>query len=186
MWTVTNTGRMFRYDKFDPAAVCLEDIAHALSFQCRYNGHCHAFYTTAEHSMHIADCIARRHKDNPNKKKVNRLVAQALLHDAAEAYVGDMPGPFKAMMPEFDKYEKDLMSKIFTKYKLPKLLNREVKEIDMRILLNEKAVLFPKNTIRWEMEDVVKPLEDVKIMCFTPMDIYPAFLKALKIATERL
>lgn len=182
MWINTNSGKVFSFDNINPDSICLEDIAHALSYQCRYNGHCHMFYSTAEHCLNIADYICRAHAnaEGKAKDKAKKMAAQALLHDAAEAYVGDMPGPFKALMPEFDRYEKELMGVIFTKYGLRPTLYKEVKEYDTRILLNEKSALFPKSFPKWEMEHTLKPLEDIVIHGYTPTTVYPLYLKVLK------
>lgn len=83
---------------FDPQGrpVCLLDprpedvhpevIAHSLALQCRYGGHCPRFLSVAEHSLLVAEVVAREHPE---------LALAALLHDAAEAYVGDWPSPLK-------------------------------------------------------------------------------------------
>ncbi len=179
-WILTNSGKQFHFDKFNPDDVCLQDIAHALSYQCRYNGHGHAFYSIAEHSMNIASYIMeeaiRLGKDEQGKK----LVKQALLHDAAEAYCGDMVHPLKMLMPAFKQYEEELMGNILAKYGCSRKLAKKVKELDTRIMLNEKRVLFPANTPRWELEDQWEPLPGVVIHCFTPDVIYPVYLSTLK------
>lgn len=183
MWSVTATGKKFRYDKIDMKQVCLKDIAHSLSYQCRYNGHCHLFYSTAEHSMSIAEYIFKSKEKFTSGKEYTLARAQAgqaLLHDAAEAYCSDIPSPFKKLMPEYDKYEKALMSKIFRKYGLPAKLDPLVKELDSRICINEKQALFPSTHPRWDVEDTIEPLEGVVIHGFTPPDIYPAYLKLLE------
>lgn len=182
MWSVTAEGKKFVYEDMNMDAVCLKDIAHALSYQCRYNGHCHLFYSTAEHSLNIASYILTKNENAKGavKKKAQIQFKQALLHDAAEAYVGDMPSPFKALMPDYDKYEKALMSKIFTKYGLPAKLSPVIKELDLRICLNEKNTLFPKSHPRWEIEDTIKPLEGVTILALTPMDVYKLYLSVLQ------
>lgn len=79
----TYTGR--RFYPFNPRAedVCLEDIAHALSMQCRFSGHVRAFYSVAEHSVFVS-------KYSPLE---DRLIG--LLHDASEAYLQDMASPIK-------------------------------------------------------------------------------------------
>lgn len=71
----------------------IHDIAHALSMKCRYSGHCPKFYSVAEHSVLVSGWLACEGRD---------LITQlaGLLHDAAEAYLVDLPGPI-AHIPVF-------------------------------------------------------------------------------------
>lgn len=63
--------------------VDIRDIARALTMQCRYNGHVGTFYSVAEHCMRVADELPQH------------LQLAGLLHDAAEAYLGDLIRPLK-------------------------------------------------------------------------------------------
>ena len=80
-----------------------EDIAHALSMQCRYNGHIPVFYSVAEHSCRVSDALP------------NNLKAAGLLHDAEEAYLGDVITPIKGALPGYkqiaDAFHKVIRSK---------------------------------------------------------------------------
>lgn len=173
-WIVTHSGTKFRLDKIEPKSINLEDIAHGLSYTCRYNGQCHSFFSVAEHSCLIAEYLARRGYSHD-------IVRQALLHDAAEAYVGDMVHPLKTLMPEFKAYEEMLMGKILRKFKLPAKLDPIIKETDVRISLNEKAVLFPSDYPRWELEDRFQPLEGIQLLHLTPPDIYVKYKEVLEV-----
>ena len=73
----------------DPAAVNILDIAQALSMTCRYGGHCRDFYSVAEHSLLV-------HLIGVTGNPKNNLAL--LLHDAAEAYVGDLVTPLKRVL----------------------------------------------------------------------------------------
>ena len=66
----------------------LEDIATSLSHICRYNGHVPHFYSVAEHCVKVAHWIEKHTFDYD-------IILTGLLHDAAEAYVGDMVRPLK-------------------------------------------------------------------------------------------
>ena len=87
----TFTGKVFDLKILDPESICIEDIAHALAKTTRFGGHLKEFYSVAQHSVLMAQLV-------PSELKV-----EALLHDASEAYLGDMPSPFKKMMPEYKK-----------------------------------------------------------------------------------
>jgi hypothetical protein len=85
-WLGLGNGRMFW--PLDPRAteVHIDDIAHALSNTCRWGGRVSDWYSVAQHSVHVAQIVERT---NP------QLALHALLHDAAEAYLGDIPTPIK-------------------------------------------------------------------------------------------
>jgi hypothetical protein len=68
--------------------VDIGDIAHSLSQQCRYNGLTERFYSVAEHSIYVAQLVRL-------KKMRPVVVLAALLHDAHEAYIGDLIQPIK-------------------------------------------------------------------------------------------
>jgi len=66
--------------------VNFDDIAHALGNQCRFNGHTMDFYSVAQHCVRVADLLDRR--GYPLE-----LQLFGLLHDAGEAYLGDITVP---------------------------------------------------------------------------------------------
>ena len=83
-WIQTYTGLRFYPFEPDPENVCIEDIAHALSLICRFGGHCKQFYSVAQHSVLVSlNCPHPLH---------------GLLHDAEEAYIGDVCRPVKRSM----------------------------------------------------------------------------------------
>lgn len=89
----TYTGIEFYLDDPRPEVVDIRDIAHALSNICRFTGHTKSFYSVAQHSVWVADCLILW--DCPRS-----LVKAGLLHDAAEAYYGDLSYPLKLMLGE--------------------------------------------------------------------------------------
>jgi hypothetical protein len=68
-----------------------EDIVIGLSNVCRFAGQCRRYYSVAEHSVLVADLMRYRDADSYE-------AFAGLLHDAAEAYIGDMTAPLKAVM----------------------------------------------------------------------------------------
>lgn len=93
-WAQTYTDRAFDYDDPQPSSICIEDIAHALSMICRFNGHTDRFYSVAEHSVEVANRIDKL--ISRNVYEVHPDISKwAILHDAAEAYTGDVVAPLK-------------------------------------------------------------------------------------------
>lgn len=94
----------------------IEDIAHALSLICRFNGQTQHHYSVAQHCVHLCDLL-------PDKFKL-----YALMHDASEAYLGDITRPFKGLIGElYDKYETKLLDIILKKYNIP--VDEEILEV---------------------------------------------------------
>ena len=96
-----------KFDPMNPKAESLDirDIAHALSLTCRGNGHVKQFFSVGQHCIACAkEAAARGYSD--------RVVLACLLHDASEAYMSDVPRPFKEVLPEYVKVEEKLITLI--------------------------------------------------------------------------
>lgn len=130
-WIQTYTGQKFHFMEPQLDEICIEDIAHSLSLQCRYAGHVKRFYSVAEHCVHISQ----------NCSEPNKL--WGLLHDASEAYVIDIPRPVKGFLTNYKEIELNVMLSICKKFGLPNIMPTEVHEFDNRILFNEKVLLAP-------------------------------------------
>lgn len=86
-WLHSFSGRPIHPLDLKPEEILLNDIARSLSMQCRYLGHANRFYSVAEHCCFVSDlCLAWGHKD---------VALAGLMHDAAEAYIGDIIRPIK-------------------------------------------------------------------------------------------
>lgn len=108
-----------------PEEINIDDIAHALSMLCRYGGHCERFYSVAEHCVIMSNLVPERH------------AKWALLHDASEAYLVDMPRPIKRHMPEYTAIEERLQKVVAKKFGIPDEIPAEVHWFDHNIIFDE-------------------------------------------------
>jgi len=136
-WTMLSSGR--RFWPFDPRPedVDIGDIAHALSHVCRYGGHTRRFYSVAEHSINVAMALPPE------------LRLAGLLHDAAEAYLGDIPRPIKRgkALRRWREAEERLERVIAERFWLNWPMPAGVKAVDDRIILDEWAALMPATAL---------------------------------------
>ena len=128
---------------FDPLHPCeeqiiIEDIAHALSFLCRANGHFKSFYSVGQHCINCArEASARGYS--------KRVQLGCLLHDGSEAYLSDVTRPVKQEIPQYRQIEEPLQDVIWEKFlgeKLTEEENRQVFLIDDHIFENEFPALM--------------------------------------------
>jgi hypothetical protein len=149
----TVSGRWVNPFDPDPAQLDIGDIARALSNQCRFGGHCRVFYSVAQHSVHVSELIEQRGGD------VEEVFA-ALMHDASEAYLGDMPHPIKHRSPlgaAFRDAEKHLERAIHERFAI-RTETPEIKPADRALLATERRA-FMVETWDWPELDGVQPLE---------------------------
>jgi hypothetical protein len=130
----TNSGLFINV--FEPTSemIFIGDIAHALASMPRFGGHLNKHYSVGQHSVRCCD-LAESIED----KKA------ALMHDASEAYMLDIPTPIKAMLPDYKKYESNLMSFIANKYGFEFPLSENVHRIDHELLVTEFKDLVEGN-----------------------------------------
>lgn len=136
----TFSGKHFDPTAPDMAAVDIRDIAHALSLTCRGNGHVKTFFSVGQHCINCAlEAEARGYSQ--------RVILACLIHDASEAYMSDVPRPFKHTLPEYMKSEDKLLDLIYEKFlgtvldeeekKLVKSIDNDMLYYDLMELLNE-------------------------------------------------
>jgi 5'-deoxynucleotidase YfbR-like HD superfamily hydrolase len=141
-WIQTASGLKFPLLEIDRNAILIEDIAHALSMLCRFNAQCLKFYSVAEHSVHVSHEIAPE------------LALVGLMHDAAEAYIGDVPSPLKKHLTQFQVIEERLIAAIAKRYgfAMPEDGSddaRELKRADVQLLVDEKAAIMAQEPEAW-------------------------------------
>ena len=129
-WIPTHSGIPFVFRAPTAAMIVAEDIAHALSNICRFGGHCKRHYSVAEHSRLVAAMVS------PVNKK------QAMLHDATEAYLGDIVSPLKhIMMGDYARLEDKCREAICERFDMDFDIPKEVKDADSHALYLEAKYL---------------------------------------------
>ena len=164
MWIQTYSGRQF--DLTDPSScVYIRDIAHALSNVCRFAGHTNVHYSVAQHCVLVSQHC--------------KHALWGLLHDAAEAYIGDVPRPVKRVASGVQDLETVILKRIAEQFRLEWPIPEEVCIVDRRISLDEKRCLMGKSPVPWTIENFYKPL-DIEIVAWSPAAAEQAYLKRFK------
>lgn len=156
----------------DPKDIKIEDIAWALAHQCRFAGHCKKFYSVAEHSLLVAGYL------------YPAVRVEALLHDAAEAYIIDIPSPLKALIPKYKVFEHRFESAISIAFHLNELTPDEKRVIKFadRVALATEADDLMRGTTDWEILEGVKP--QGVIHGHDPYEAYTIFIEKFTDYTE--
>lgn len=137
----------------DPKDIDLFSIASALSKICRFGGHCPVFYSVAEHCV-LAVALAAQ--DDSSLEFMRAL----LLHDATEAYLGDMVKPLKNIMPQYREVEDRMEKAIATHFSLDfERYHSGIKSYDRMMLKAEKNALWPTSTEKWTGWDMIEDRE---------------------------
>lgn len=172
-WIETYTGIKFSLYKPEFNA---EDIAHCLANLCRFNGHTRTFYSVAEHSLLVSALVYHM---GGNQQQC----LEALLHDATEAYMSDVPAPFKQLLPDWQKLDKDLDDKLREWADLPATKTGLVKDADWLALFIEAYWLLPDKGESFPGPEGMRGramalLHDYNLFFMPPNDAERAFLGA--------
>ena len=143
--------------------IAIEDIAHGLAYQCRFNGQTCDFYSVAQHSLIVASIVPPP------------MQLAALLHDSAEAYLGDMVKPLKVLLPEFARIEEQVTEIIAAAFGVDFSDYVAIKKADLVALATEKRDLMPYSVESWDYLDGVLPLPE-KINPVGPVEAKARFL----------
>lgn len=156
-----------KFDFLDPTIeqVSIEDIAHSLSMQVRYTGHCSTFYSIAEHCLLVADLCPE-------------YELYALLHDASEAYLTDVASPIKPFLQNYKMMECKVMKAVVDKFGLPEFFPDEVHAADMLALRIEIDQMIASRGKDWAINKVeASPLPEIVIQNLSPAEAKKRFLQ---------
>jgi hypothetical protein len=152
-WVGTFTGRRFWPSAPKVDDITIIDIAHHLSNICRYNGSTIAHYSVAQHSCILCDYVQKARSGTPLD------CLQILMHDAPEAWIGDMARPIKQHAPDYRKMDHDVTVVVrswmgWDGLPIPDWQD----ELDTRIIADERAQVVFDQENDWLM-DGVEPLD---------------------------
>lgn len=171
----TCSGQYFDLLEPEKCSVDIQDIAHALSNTCRYGGHCRWFYSVAEHSVLVSRIVPPEH------------ALAGLLHDAAEAFIGDVTSPLKQQLRDYHAIEERIQAHILRTFGLGPDLPDCVKHADLVALTTEHMQLFEStdedgNPGFWPRDIDPVPYE---IQAYSPMLARGIFLREFMILMEK-
>jgi hypothetical protein len=167
-WIETYTGRAFW--PLDPRieGLSIIDIAQSLANQGRYAGHAAFFYSVAQHC-----CLLANHVQTNGGSAEDCL--EALMHDATEAYIVDVPRPLKAQWREYREWEFELEMLIREWLGLKGHMPSWVHDLDRRILMDERLHLMSRSGNDWGFGDLL-PLGVGHIIPWSPEEAEKTFL----------
>lgn len=145
-WIQTVSGRRYTYGQSN--ACYIGDIAHSISRICRFNGHSAIYYSVADHSCNVCDYVIRM-TDDP---EIHLL---ALLHDAHEAYVCDVPRPMKELIPDYRSLEDQAKADVARSFGLRFTNHPHVSRADENLLFAEAHVVGNTVLDNWAQNNPV-------------------------------
>ena len=162
-WFQTYSGIQFYPLDPRPEDICIDDIAHALARTCRFGGHTTDFYSVAQHSVMVSHIVQPE------------LAFVGLMHDATEAYCGDVVQPLKYALPDYLNIEDCIWEAVAARFNLPAFISQEVKHADNVALVTERRDLIQHQRQWGEWTRAYTPLEN-KILPLTPEEAEAVFI----------
>lgn len=162
------SGAYFDFEDPEASEFTIHDIAHGLSNLCRFTGQCHTFYSVAEHSYHASRIVPEG------------FAFQALMHDAAEAFIGDVAKPLKTLLPDYAVIEKRVEKAVLARFGLSPEMSVHVKDADLAMLHLEKIDALGCATDIWPEIEGRHPAP-VQLHFWTPKEARIMFLERFRV-----
>lgn len=162
------SGRYFDLHDPRPEMVDIVDIAHSLSHLCRFNGHTEWHYSVAQHSFICSYLVEPQ------------FALEGLLHDAHEAYIGDISRPVRNLLGDsVNALEARVQSAISHRFGVPEVMSPEVRKIDNAMLGVERRHLLKEQERRdgWPKDRLPEMSRSVEIKRIRPEDAFSLFLE---------
>jgi hypothetical protein len=182
--TQVNSGAIV--DLINPlrSTVNINDIARALSNTCRFNGHTSGFYSVAQHCVIVSAMLREQSAETQ---------MWGLLHDAHEAYIGDITAPvqtalglhvsraFSEIRGRFDTIIRQMAGVVSPDYEA-------VATADIQLLLVEKRDILERPDVEWSIPDTWPAAPDDFHLCrlLTPLEVEPLFLEVYQVLLRKI
>jgi hypothetical protein len=157
---LTNAGTYFNFLNPEASHIDIDTIAHALANICRFTGHTTSFYSVAQHSVLVSYLVAPEH------------ALAGLLHDAAEAFLGDVASPLKQLLPDYKAIEARVEASVLARFGFPTTLSDAVRVADQLAL-----------ALALEQRDIMPPHDDTW-PCQSLLDNAPKAIREINISPE--
>lgn len=158
-WMLTSDGNALDLVTPRPGHITAIDIAWSLSQQNRFLGRCLRPYSVAEHSLLVCEIAEREFGLDIHGQMA------ALMHDAHEAYTGDVPSPHKPLLgqawTDFEARWEDTIRRLFALYGASRLYSHKLKRADLMALATERRDLLPRSPLPWSVIDGADPIQPV-------------------------
>ncbi|WP_420567859.1 hypothetical protein [Thalassovita sp.] len=160
------TGAYFDFEDPESSDFTIEEIAHGLSNICRFTGQCRNFYSVAEHSVHASYIVPPE------------FAFEALMHDAPEAFIGDISKPLKGLLPDYKRIEDMAERAVLGRFGLSLPMSQAVKDADLKMLKAEQAQAM-RNADIWPAVQALDAA-DVILKFWPPIEAKGRFLSRFK------
>jgi len=172
---LTHSGQYFDFLNPERYNLVIEDVAHGLSNICRFTGQCLEFYSVAQHSVLLSYIVD------------SEIALEGLLHDSAEAFLGDVSRPLKKLLPDYRAIEERCERAIFTKLGIGWPVPPKIKHADMQMLHIEQRALMAPHDDRWECDyfPLPKGITIWRESCLPPEEAFVAFMCRYQELVER-
>lgn len=180
-WIITQSGKHVDFANIREEDVTFSDIVTGLANACRFAGQCGLFYSVAEHSVLVSKAVEWRTGDT-------ELAKSALLHDAQEAYMGDLPTPLKNLCPGFKIIEQKFERAIEKRFNLARgFRDAAIKQADLLLYYVESRHFFGDKVSDWKKAEAAIEALQLTPQCLPPADAAAVFRRrAEELGIEQL